>query len=110
MRIPTELPSSMPEYFKPILEFPAHLWDGIRQLPGTLELWEKEVVFRFVNFKDSHLNLVIPISEIEKVEEYLVFDLARNGLRICSKGGRCDLFVLEDGQAFKKAIKGRMPE
>ncbi|TAK37401.1 MAG: hypothetical protein EPO28_12020 [Saprospiraceae bacterium] len=88
----------------PIFTTPASLWDGIRQLPGTLELWGQEVVFRFANFKDSHLDLVIPISEIEIAEEYLVFDLARNGLRIESKGGRYDLFVLEDVPRFKHAL------
>ncbi|MEK7256818.1 MAG: hypothetical protein AAB316_18840 [Bacteroidota bacterium] len=89
----------------PLLAAPAHLWDGIRQLPGSLELWEDRVVFRFSNFKDSHLNLTILLAQIELVEEYLVFDLARNGLRFQSKNGWCDLFVLEEGvHEFKKAV------
>ncbi len=88
-----------------IFSTPAHLWDGIRQLPGRLELWENEVVFRFANFQQSHMNLIIPLHEIEKVEEFLVFDLARNGLKITGADGRCDLFVLDGAADFKKAVK-----
>lgn len=88
----------------PILSTPASLWDGTRQLPGTLEIWEGEVVFRQQAFLGSHLNLVISLSEIEKVEEYLVFDLARNGLQIWSKSGQADLFVLDEARLFKKKL------
>ena len=104
MRTQAWLPSSMPEYSKPILKLPASLWDGIRQLPGTLELWETEVIFRLKDFKESHLDLRIPLVGIEKVEEYLVFDLAKNGLRIQGKDGKYDMFVLEDVRGFKHAL------
>lgn len=89
----------------PILSAPAALWNGIRQLPGTLELWETEVVFRLNDFKDSHLNLSIALLEIEKVEEFLVYDLARNGLRIQNKDGNFDLFVLDEAPRFKRLLE-----
>lgn len=85
----------------PLFSTPASLWDGASQLSGNLELWETEVVFRLADFKDSHLNLRIPLADIEKVEEYLVFNLAKNGLRILGREGRYDLFVLEDVRGFK---------
>ena len=89
----------------PIFKVSASLWDGNRQLAGTLELWETEVLFRFSDFNNSHLNLTIPLPTIEKVEEYLVYDLTRNGLLIQNKNGKFDLFVLEEVRMFKKALQ-----
>lgn len=92
----------------PILSVPALLWDGSQQLSGILELWSEAVFFRLSGFKNSHLHLHIPIPEIERVEEYLVFNLAKNGLRIESKNGQVDLFVLDEGPQFKKALLAQM--
>jgi hypothetical protein len=91
-----------------ILSFPALLWDGEKQLSGRLELWKNTVIFHLSAFKASHLSLVIPLAAIEKVEEYLVFDLARNGLRIQNKNGKYDLFVPEDARIFKKALQEQL--
>lgn len=88
----------------PLFSTPASLWDGATQLPGSLELWETEAVFRPAGFTSGYLSLRIPLAEIEKVEEYLVFNLARNGLRIQSREGKYDLFVLEDIQSFKARL------
>ncbi|MCB9276579.1 MAG: hypothetical protein H6564_21280 [Lewinellaceae bacterium] len=88
----------------PLFTTPASLWDGASQLPGSLELWETEAVFRPTGFASGHLSLRIPLAGIEKVEEYLVFNLARNGLRIQSREGKYDLFVLEDMQGFKARL------
>ncbi len=92
----------------PLHAHPAHLWDGYRQLPGTLELWEQQLVFRFANFRDSHLNLTIQFSDIEKVEEFLIYNLARNGLRIIGKDGKADDFVMEESHFFKKLLEARL--
>lgn len=92
----------------PILSVPALLWDGARQLSGLLELWETRVFFRLDDFTNSHLQLSIPLTELHLVEEYMVFDLAKNGLRLQSKDGRYDLFVLDEGQRFKKAVLVQM--
>ena len=104
MRIQAGFSSLMQEYSKPMLEFPASLWNGIRQLHGTLEIWETEVFFRLTDFKGSHLNLLIHFSDIQKVEEFLIYDIARNGLRIIGKDGKTDLFVLEDSQVVKQTL------
>ena len=87
-----------------IFSTPAFLWDGINQLSGSLELWDTKVLFRLDGFQKSHLLLSIPLSTIEKVETFLVFDLARNGLRIQNKNGEHDFFVIEDLDQFKTRL------
>lgn len=89
---------------KPIYSSNAFLWNGMNRLPGTLELYTLAVFFRLNNFNESHLNLCIPLAEIEKMEEFLVFDLAKIGLRFYGANGKYDLFVLEDGSVFKKMV------
>jgi hypothetical protein len=88
----------------PVYATPAILWDGIHQLSGSLEIWDTEIVFRFADFRNSHLNLSVPLVEIEAVEKYLVYDLAKNGLQILDKEGRIDLFVLEEVSEFKHTL------
>ncbi len=88
----------------PLHTTPAWLWDGKRQLPGRLELSEYRLEFHFDNFRDSHLNLIIPLREIEKVEEFLLFELSRNGMRVENRLGKTDVFVLEEPKIFKKLI------
>ena len=88
----------------PIFKTSAFLWDGNQKLKGTLELLETEICFRPIDFKGSHLNLHIPLESIEKVEEYLVFDLAKNGLKIQDKDGKIDLLVMDDVSKFKKIL------
>ncbi|GJM33548.1 MAG: hypothetical protein DHS20C18_25490 [Saprospiraceae bacterium] len=92
----------------PVFSTPASLWNGTNQLLGNLELWETAVIFRLADFQESHLNLTIPLANIEKVEAYLVFNLAKNGLRIQDKEGRYDLFVLDDVRGFKKVLLERL--
>ena len=94
----------VPQPHIPLFTAPATLWDGTHQLAGQLELWATGLVFRLSDFEFSNLNLAIPLTEIAEVEEYLVFDLARNGLRVLTKNNRYDLFVLDDSRAFKLAI------
>ena len=87
-----------------ILLSPASLYNGKQQLPGTLILTDEHLLFTFDDFSQSHLNLQIPINEIEQVEEFLIFNISRNGLKITSKDGHLDLFVLNDPAVFRKAI------
>ena len=67
------------------LQASAYFWDGTNKLPGTLELWPTELVFQFTDFQQSHLDLRIPLEEIELVEIFMVFNLAKNGLKIISQ-------------------------
>ncbi|MGK0175307.1 MAG: hypothetical protein ACI9AT_001694 [Ulvibacter sp.] len=93
---------------KQIFSTPASLWDGKHQLSGILELWETNVIFRLTDFQDSHLHLCIPLNTIEKIEEFLIFDLAKNGLRIQDKNEKYDLFVLDEGSDLKKMILAKI--
>jgi len=95
-------------YYTSIFSAPASLLDGQNQLSGKLELWETIITFRLADFQNSHLNLTIPIVSIEKVEEFLIFNLAKNGLRIQNTNGRFDLFVLEESDVLKKMILGKI--
>lgn len=93
------------KHLKPIvLQVSAHLWDGSKQLPGTLSLTPKDLLFKFDDFQCSHLNLEIHLDDIETVEFLLLFDFSRNGLKIKSKSGRFDLFVLENPETFRWAL------
>lgn len=88
----------------PILSTPAYLWDNSIQLGGTLELWESEIRFQTSELKGSPLNLYIPLEIIETIEEFLIFDIAKNGLRIQNIEGKNDLFVLDQPKVFKDAL------
>jgi len=48
--------------------------------------------------------LQIPLNEIKEVEEFLIYELARGGLRIVNINGHFDLFVLENAAIFKKRL------
>lgn len=87
---------------------PAFLWDGHRQLPGQLELREDRVIFLFDDFRGSHLTLAIPVGEIALVEEFLLFDIARHGLRIEGRTGKVDCFVLDEPGVFKEKIREQL--
>ena len=87
-----------------IHESAASLWDGNKQLPGKLSLTPKNLFFKFDDFQKSHLNLQIPLADIEQAEPFLIFDISRNGLKVTGKKGQMDLFILDDPMAFKKAL------
>ena len=87
-----------------ILTSKASLWDGKKQLPGTLSLTPKNLIFQFDDFQKSHLSLVIPLVEVESAEHFLLFEFARNGIKITSKTG-VDLFVLDDPLVFRKGLR-----
>lgn len=82
----------------------AALWDGKKQLSGVLTLTPEHLIFQFDDFRKSHLNLQIPLREIEKVESFLIFEISRKGLKVICKDGHEDLFVLDDPLGFKKEL------
>jgi len=89
---------------QPIYSVEASIWDGSYQLPGVLEILNDTVSFKFNDFNKSHIKLQIPFIEIKEVEEYLIYELARGGLRITSKNGHFDLFVLQNVALFKQKV------
>ena len=87
-----------------ILEQTAIFWDGIKQLPGALILEQTKLIFKFDDFKSSHLNLCISLEEIQYARIFLVFDIAKNGLKVCTHNGHTDLFILEDCKKISDAL------
>ena len=77
-------------------------------MPGILELWENEIIFHVDGFTSSHLNLWIPLLEIQKVEEFLIYDLAQNGLLIWTWNEKRELFVIEDMSLFIQKLRRRL--
>lgn len=84
---------------------PASLWNGRVQLPGTLSLTSKDLIFQPNDFGESHLSLEIPLKTIEKMETFLIFGMSRKGLRITGSDGRTDLFIIENPARIIKAVK-----
>jgi len=91
-----------------ILHSPAFFWDGTTQLPGVLQLRSTELVFKFSDFKHSHLNLNIPLRDVESARVFMIFNISKNGLRIDSRNDKIDLFVLEDCKGFCEVLLREM--
>ena len=84
--------------------FDAFLWDGIKRLEGEIKVFEQHLDFEFKDFSSSHLKLQIPFEGIEKIEDFKIFGLAKNGVKILSKDGKEDCFVLNQSDRFKKLL------
>ena len=84
--------------------FEAFLWDGVKRLEGKIQVFEKHLDFEFKNFSSSHIKLQIPFEGIEKIENFKVFGIAKNGIKIFSKGGKEDCFVLNQSDRFKSLL------
>lgn len=82
----------------------SYLWDGNKQLSGQLHINNKELSFEFDNFQNSSMSLHIPISKIEKVEIFALYNIAPNGLKIHTKTGEVNSFVMENPIKVKKQI------
>lgn len=93
---------------KSILEYQAWLWNGRQQIPGRLILLEHKMSFEITSFPKSSLQLEIFYRDIVQIKEFLLFDLARYGLRINTINGRSDLFVLDDPASLQKALQDRL--
>ncbi|RMH22897.1 MAG: hypothetical protein D6698_00375, partial [Gammaproteobacteria bacterium] len=57
----------------------ANLWDGSKQLEGSLVLTADHLLFHFNDFQKSHLDLRIPLNQISSVDTFLIFEIARSG-------------------------------
>ena len=84
--------------------FDAFLWDGIKRLEGEIKVFEKHLDFEFKDFSSSHIKLQIPFEGIEKIEDFKVFGIAKNGVKILSKDGKEDCFVLNQSDRLKNLL------
>ena len=87
-----------------IISADAFFWDGTVQLSGVLELRKSELIFHFDDFKHSHLNLNIKLSEIKSARSFSIFNIVNKGLRIDSYCNKVDYFVLDNCKFFHSAI------
>ena len=83
----------------------AYLWNGKHKLPGQLTLTNTHLEFVLRDFTQSHLKWRMELDEIESAKDFLVFNLARQGLRIMGKEGKSDLFVLENVEDLGLLLK-----
>lgn len=97
-------------YNQLLFSVPAFLWDDRQRLSGMLELWNLEIVFRFNDYKGGHLSLEIPLDSIETVEVFLIYNFARHGLKVQTREGKFDLFVLEEASVFKEKLERQLVE
>lgn len=90
------------------LQANAYFWDGTKQLPGILEVNKTELIFRFDDFRHSHLKLCIYLKDIEAAKVFLLFDVVKNGLKVSSKDNKVDLFILDEADLFCETLKRQM--
>ncbi len=90
------------------LQFTAFLWDGIQRLEGALIIGEAFLEFKSKNFQNSHLKLLIRLDQINKVEEFRIFEVSRNGVRLHSRDGKIDSFVLDESIQFRKLLQKKL--
>ena len=89
----------------PPLEVEAFLWNGKTRLPGRLILGSTTLAFETDGFQSSHLCLEIALADIIKLESFLLYDIARNGLKIKAQNGRESEFIIPEFDTFYKKLK-----
>lgn len=82
----------------------AILWDGIKQLSGNLTFGVIALDFVFDDFTKTNLSFHIDYRNIEKIEFVRIYGIAEGGVAIFSKGGRKDVFVVEDPADINRFI------
>jgi hypothetical protein len=87
----------------------AILWDGNKQLHGFLEFTDIELIFRLKDFSDTNLHLVLKFVDITKIAKYKLYNFSNEGIEICSKEGKRNVFVVEDVDILKKEISINLP-
>ena len=88
----------------------AVLWDGNKQLHGSLEFEEKGMIFKMKDFSRTHLNLQIAYGDIAKVSHYKIYQLVYQAIEITSMDGRRNVFVVDEPMVLKRLIEGRVEE
>ena len=91
--------------YNPPLEVEAFLWNGKTRLPGRLVLGPTTLAFETDGFQSSHLCLEIALADIIKLESFLLYDIARNGLSIITQNGMEGQFIIPEFDTFYKKLK-----
>ena len=88
----------------------AVLWNGKKQIQGSIKIDELLISFVFSDFNDTNLKLEIPLEEVEQVFYHKLYEITNEGLEIQSKGGKRNVFVIEDPVGLKRNIEKRIEE
>lgn len=83
----------------------AILWDGKKQLEGELSLTGEGLFFKLYDFEKTDLNFSILHTSIQRVNQYSLYNLTANGVEIWSKGGKRNVFIVEDSRSLIKKIE-----
>ena len=89
---------------KPIFIQPGFLWDGNKHLSGKLELTLQALSFHLDDFKESNLNLDIPLQDIQEVQIFKLYEITSHGLIVLNKSGQINMFIMDDPSEIKKEI------
>lgn len=85
---------------------PTFLWAEGERLIGKIYIFKHYLEYVPDHFQNSHLTCTIYFSDIIRIQEFLLFDIARNGLSIHSKDDRIDQFILDEPAEVKAIING----
>jgi hypothetical protein len=89
----------------PILRMDAYIWNGKQKLLGKLVLTNESLEFILKGFEESRLLWRINRNKIRQAKDFLVYDVARQGLKITGDDGKSDLFVFEKKTELSQILK-----
>ncbi len=86
----------------------AVLWDGYKQIKGELEMDNKFLYFRMIDFEDTDLHLQILIENITHISHEKLFGIEHKALAVHSGKGKINVFVVEDPGQTRQWIESKM--
>ena len=83
---------------------------GFEAVGGKLFITNKRFVFKSHSINIQNHELTIQYSDIERIELCFTFLIVPNGLKIITKSGKKDQFVVWKRKMIKEAIEQKMKE
>lgn len=90
--------------FKLILSAPANHFKGIESVGGNLHLYEDRLQFQSHGFNIQNQMTMIPLEQIAEVGFYNTLGLIPNGLKVITKEGKTEKFVIGKRKIWKETI------
>jgi hypothetical protein len=82
-----------------------YLWNDIDKIKGELHLTAENLVFIAEGFEHSHLQLSIPLPNIDQITDYKLYDISVLGLQINTFDDKTTVFILDNSVCLKKQLK-----
>ncbi len=76
---------------------------------GLLFLTDRRLVFKSHCLNIQTHELSLPLADIEQASPYRIWGLFRTGLRVQTKQGKTERFVVSDREAWAAALAGNLP-